>query len=198
MKSKIKSRMKKALFLGLLIVFTAFAAGCSTMPVNKAEMVPLNQWNQDSRVGLIIVEGQPSINVWLRDETGRTIEFWTEKGSSPSMTFNNRTPIRIYVHQVPAIGNYQVLVESFYYKTLFFPPGVRYPVRLQPQNYYITVGRNPVACQDYEFTKTWWGWILRINTGFIPLEDTGMPTVNIQGTGFIKDIVDGLGRRSYR
>jgi len=190
--------MKKVLFWGFLLVFTAFTAGCSTIPINKAETVPLNQWNQDPRIGLIIVEGQPSINMWFKDEAGRTIEFWTEKGVSPSMTFNGRTPVRIYVHQVPMIGNYRVIVESFYYKTLLFPPGVRYPVRLQPQQYYVSIGRNPVAYQDYEFTKTWWGWILHVNTGFTPQEDIGMPTVNIQGTGFIKDIVDGLGRRTYQ
>lgn len=184
--------MKKLLVVGCLLLVVGLI-GCAHMdlagPRSEREAFPLR--NQDPRWGIIVNEGTAHLNVYIYDEAGRLIEQGYLAGSGRFFTVNGQTIPRYWIRQLP-IGSYRVEVYPFYFQTdivapLFGQPA-RYRVDLPKQEASIYVGRNPTAYYDYGYaniggTYRHWGWILRLNGGYIPETTHGLPGVNINLQG---------------
>jgi len=176
--------MKKLVFSAVL----AILLGCAhTQPMTEAEMWP--EFNKDSQLGLIILEGPASCNLTFRSATTHEKLFsWADRGQNPSFTINGRVFARGYKRKLPK-DNYIVEVETFYYANNFFPP-VRKRIPLYRYTTYVSVRNNPRAYVEREYTFEDWGWGLRIYTGDIPQYDYQSPTVDIQTTGIATDAVN--------
>lgn len=175
-------------FLGIgVILFFIFGGvfGCATQPMTTKEMFPV--FNTDPRKGIVVIEGSQSALVTFRNQTG-VVESWSELGSNPSLTYNGRGPVRIYLKTFEK-GQYSVNVETFYYLTESLPPFRRHPIEGQKLQYGVTVTDNPKTCQDTTYTKAWWGWCLIIYTGEVPRDRfpyLQAPVVDITCTGILE------------
>lgn len=183
--------MKRILWL-LVLGLLVSASGCAASgPRTPTEMFPAT--NTDPRLGLIIVEGSPAVNLDFYDQAGRLIEQWAEAGADPAWTYNGRVRTRMYLHRLER-GKYRVEIRPFYYVSRLFSP--RSLVEIPRRSVWVSVNQDPADHYDYRYTKRHWGWILQVDTGNIPRADAGhFPWVDIQGTGLMKDIVDWLGGR---
>jgi len=178
-----------SLFVAVLLI------GCATIdstgPRSEQEAFPIR--NQDPTWGLIINEGTVHFNINIKDEAGRLIEQGYMAGTNRLLTINGQTIPKYWIRQLP-VGNYQVELYPFYYQTditaiLFgwligWP--ARYRVDLPKQTASIYVGRNPTAYYDYGYsiggTYRHWGWICRLNGGYVPDTAGLLPIkLNIQG-----------------
>ena len=184
--------MKRMIWVFALGFLVVVGSGCAaTGPRTPEEMFPPT--NSDPRLGLVIVEGSPSVNIDFYDRAGRLIEQWAEAGANPAWTYNGKVKTRVYLHRLE-VGEYWIEIRPFYYVShLFFPRSL---VELPRSSAWISVDQNPGDRYDSRYTKRYWGWILHIHTGEIPHANYSYsPKINIQGTGIIKDFVDWLGGR---
>jgi len=179
----------------LIFLFWVFGlvVGCASFdpagPRNTQEAFPLR--NQDPTWGLIVNEGTAHLNIFLYDEAGRLIEQGYLAGAGRFFTVNGQNMPRYWIRQLE-IGNYRVEIFPFYYQTdiitpLFGQPA-RYRIDLPKQESGIYVGRNPTAYYDYGHygiggTYRHWGWICRLNGGYVPNTAQGLPgiKINLQG-----------------
>ncbi|GEM_PF-1531851 len=177
--------MKKLLILAILAVI---GVGCaSTRPMTQAELWP--KFNNDPTKGVVTLEGAASCNIWISDyATNKPLMIWADRGQSPTLTFNGRVPVRMYIMNIPK-GNWKVEIETFYYQNYIFPP-YRRLIPLYRYTAGIWVGDNPRAFRDYSYTRTDWGWGITIHTGNVPQYDYQSPTVDIQSTGIATDAVN--------
>ena len=176
-----------------ILLFGFIVFGCatfdSTAPRSEREAFPIR--NQDPTWGLIINEGTAHLNVNVYDEAGRLIEQGYLAGVNRFFTINGQNMPRYWIRQLP-IGNYRLELYPFYYQTdivapLFGQPA-RYRVDLPKQTASISVGRNPTANYDYGYaniggTYRHWGWICRLNGGYVPDTAMGIPGVKLNLLG---------------
>lgn len=184
--------------LGLLALIGL--TGCAvTQPISQGEMFPLQPREQDPTIGLIIVEGSAAFKAHVFDEKNNQVAIVSERGANPHVTYNGRTALRIYRSdqldlRLPA-GRYRIEAQPFYYLSVAL--GVtRIPQYLPRQTYSFVVGP-PDGCYDYEFSRRYWGWCLRMNIGDTPRDTiyNQVPGVDIGGTGIIGDFLEWLRRR---
>lgn len=168
------------------IVSILFVGCAATEPGTKAEMFPA--FNQDPELGIIIVEGTPAINVNFYDQSGRIVERWTERGTNPAFTLNGRTRVRIYKYRLPQ-GRYRVEIQPFYYASNIVR---RRLVELRKKSARVTVDNKARDSYDRKYTKKYWGWVLKINSGRVPRSHFQSPTVDISGTGPFKILFEVL------
>jgi len=183
--------MRKIVFSFLFLV--SVLAGCATIdpagPRSEREAFPLR--NQDPRWGIIINEGTAHLNIFIYDQAGRLVEQGYLAGANRFFAINGQVVPRYLIRKLD-YGWYRVVVFPFYYQTdivapLFGQP-TRYRIDLPKQEYSICVDHNPTNYYDYGYygiggTYRHWGWILRLNAGYIPETAHGLPGVriNLQG-----------------
>ena len=182
--------MRKMIFLCLVL---GWLAGCAhfdpAAPRNERETFPVR--NQDPRWGIIVNEGTAPGNFFLYDQANRLVEQGYLAGANRFFTINGQTVPHYWARQLD-FGSYRVEFFPFYYQTdivapLFGKPG-RYRIDLPKQEYSIYVGRNPTAYYDWGYysiggTYRHWGWILRLNGGYVPDTAHGLPGVKINFQG---------------
>lgn len=174
--------MKKVSFWALTIACLFLLFGCGTTgPFSMQEAFPLR--NQDPRAGLIINEGTAHLNLYIYDEAGRLVEEIYLRGANQYLTINGKYMPRYWVRRLE-VGRYRVEVYPFYYRTeianIFVGQPVRYRIDLPKQTQWLWVDRNPV---NIYYEGRHWGWILRLNGGYIPETAGGLPGIkfNFQG-----------------
>jgi hypothetical protein len=174
------------LTIGLLLLLVF---GCATGPRNEREAFPAR--NQDPRWGIIVNEGTAHLNLFIYDEAGRLVEQTYLSGVNRIFTINGQNVPRYWIRQLE-IGSYRVEVYPFYYQTnitnFIVGAPIRYRADLPKQETWISVGRSPSAYYDWGYygiggTYRHWGWILRLNGGYVPETAHGLPGIkfNLQG-----------------
>ncbi len=179
----------RKLFVVCCLLLAVGLTGCAHMdpagPRNESETFPLR--NQDPRWGIIVNEGTSHLNLFIKDEAGRLIEQVYLAGVNRFFTINSQHTPRYWIRQLE-YGSYRVEIYPFYYQIdivapLFGRPA-RYRVDLPKQEASIWVDRNPTDHYDgIGGTYRHWGWILRLNGGYVPDTAHGLPGVkiNLQG-----------------
>lgn len=182
-------KTKRLFFLVLVFGLIGCASFDPTGPRNEREAFPIR--NQDPRWGIIINEGTAHLNVFIYDEADRLVEQGYMSGANRFFTVNGQAMPRYWIRQLP-IGNYRVEIYPFYYQTditaILFGEPVRYRIDLPKQTTSISAGRNPTTSYDYGYanfggTYRHWGWICRLNGGYVPDTAHGLPglRINLQG-----------------
>lgn len=174
--------MKKIRHGILVIIFLMALFGCGTTgPFSMQEAFPLR--NQDPRAGLIINEGTAHLNLYIYDEAGRLIEQVYLNGVNRYLTINGQYMPIYWVRRLE-VGQYRVETFPFYYRTditnLLVGMPVRYRVDLPKQTQWIWVNRDPA---NIYYGGRHWGWILRLNGGYIPETAHGLPGIRFDFWG---------------
>lgn len=178
--------MKKFWVFSILIGLLVF--GCATFdpagPRNEREAFPVR--NQDPRWGIIVNEGTTPLNIFIKDQAGRLVEQGYLAGANRFFAINGQNVPHYWIRQLE-FGNYRVEIFPFYYQTQIFPPA-RYRIDLPKQESSISVGRSPTASYDWGYygiggTYRHWGWICRLNGGYVPDTAHGLPGIKINFQG---------------
>lgn len=145
----------------LVIVGGWLLVSCvSTIPMNEDILRPA-AFSRDGTEGLLIVEGQPAVSIFIYAGKDSLIEKMSV-GGNQYLSHNGR--VRKIFKKSFDLGQYRFEVHPYYYVWYPLLGYCRYD--FPTQQYTVRVVRN---ARQY-FEGRYWGWIVRVHAGYIRQE----------------------------